>query len=98
MWALAAAALWRTKVPADLPLPSLDPSSVFGVHATRAGVRYERFFDYDWLLGTLAEISALVVLVRRGPRLARSLVFATHPPVRRPGQQSRRRRSDADRY
>jgi STE24 endopeptidase len=73
VWALAAAALWRTKVPADLPLPSLDPSSVFGVHATRAGVRYERFFDYAWLLGTLAEIAALVVLVRRGPRLARSL-------------------------
>ena len=33
MWALAAAALWRTKVPADLHLPSLDPSSVFGAHA-----------------------------------------------------------------
>lgn len=73
MWALGAAALWRTKVPADLPLPSLDPSSVFGVHATRAGVRYERFFDYAWLLGTLAEIAALGVLVRRGPPLARSL-------------------------
>ena len=73
MWALAAAALWRTKVPADLHLPSLDPSSVFGAHAVRAGVRYERFFDYDWLLGTVAEIGTLVVLVRRGPRLARSL-------------------------
>src|SRR5438552_10847643 len=73
MWAFAAAALWRTKVPADLHLPSLDPSSVFGAHAVRAGVRYERFFDYDWLLGTVAEIGTLVVLVRRGPRLARSL-------------------------
>jgi STE24 endopeptidase len=73
VWALAAAALWRTKVPGDLPLPSLDPSSVFGAHATRAGVRYERFFDYDWLLGTIAEVATLVVLVRRGPRLARSL-------------------------
>ena len=73
VWALAAAALWRTKVPADLPLPSLDQSSVFGAHAVRAGVRYERFVDYDWLLGTLAGIGTLVVLVRRGPRLARSL-------------------------
>jgi len=73
MWALAAAALWRTKVPADLHLPSLDPGSVFGAHAVRAGVRYERFFDYDWLLGTVAKIGTLVVLVRRGPRLARSL-------------------------
>jgi STE24 endopeptidase len=73
VWAFAAAALWRTKVPADLSLSSLDQSSVFGANAVRAGVRYERFFDYDWLLGTLAGIGTLVVLVRRGPRLARSL-------------------------
>jgi STE24 endopeptidase len=73
VWALAAAALWRTKVPADLHLPSLDPTSVFGASVTRAGVRYERFFDYDWLLGTLAEVGTLVLLVRRGPGLVRSL-------------------------
>jgi STE24 endopeptidase len=73
VWVLAAAALWRTKVPADLRLPSLDARSVFGPHAVRAGVRYERFFDYDWVLGTLAGIGALVLLVRRGPGLARSL-------------------------
>jgi Zn-dependent protease with chaperone function len=73
VWALAAGALWRTKVPADLHLPSLDPNSVFGASATRAGVRYERFFDYDWLLGTLAEVGTLVLLVRRGPGLVRSL-------------------------
>jgi Zn-dependent protease with chaperone function len=73
IWALAAAALWRTKVPADLRLPSLDPRSVFGAHALRAGVRYERFFDYDWLLGTVAEVATLLALVRRGPRLAHSL-------------------------
>jgi STE24 endopeptidase len=73
VWASAAAALWRTNVPADLRLPSLDPSSVFGASVARAGVRYERFFDYDWLLGTLAEVGTLVLLVRRGPRLVRSL-------------------------
>jgi STE24 endopeptidase len=73
VWALAAATLWRTKVPADLQLPSLDAASVFGTNAIRAGVRYERFFDYDWLLGTVAEVVTLIVLVRRGPRLARSL-------------------------
>jgi STE24 endopeptidase len=73
VWGVAAAALWRTKVPSDLHLPSLDPTTVFGAHATRAGVRFDRFFDYAWLLGTLAEIATLVLLVRRGPRLARSL-------------------------
>jgi STE24 endopeptidase len=73
VWALAAAALWRTKVPADLHLPRLDPQAVFGADAVRAGVRYERFLDYEWLLGTVASLVALAVMVRRGPRLARSL-------------------------
>jgi STE24 endopeptidase len=73
VWALAASALWRTKVPADLHMPRLDPQAVFGANAVRAGVRYERFLDYGWLLGTIAKVLALVVMVRRGPRLARSL-------------------------
>jgi Zn-dependent protease with chaperone function len=73
VWALAAAALWRTKVPADLHLPRLDAKTVFGADAVRAGERYSRFFDYEWLLGTLVGVLALVVMVRRGPRLARSL-------------------------
>ncbi|MDX6407236.1 MAG: endopeptidase [Gaiellaceae bacterium] len=73
MWALAGAVLWRTKVPADLQLPRLDPEVVFGADAVRAGVRYERFLDYEWLLGTMVNLVALVVMVRRGPRLAASL-------------------------
>jgi Zn-dependent protease with chaperone function len=73
VWTLAAAVLWRTKVPADLKLPQLDPQSVFGVDAVRAGIRYERFLDYAWLIGTIVSLAALVVMVRRGPRLASSL-------------------------
>ena len=73
VWTLAGAVLWRTKVPADLRLPHLDPQSVFGADAVRAGIRYERFLDYAWLLGTIVSLAALVVMVRRGPRLARSL-------------------------
>jgi Zn-dependent protease with chaperone function len=73
VWALAASALWRTKVPADLHLPRLDPETVFGANAVRAGERYERFFEYAWLLGTLVSVLLLVVMVQRGPRLARSL-------------------------
>ncbi len=46
---------------------------MFGAAAVRAGERYDRFLDYDWLLGTLATLSTLVVMMRRGPRLARSL-------------------------
>jgi STE24 endopeptidase len=73
VWALAASALWRTKVPADLHLPRLDPQTVFGAKAVRAGERYERFFEYAWLLGTLVNVLVLVVMVQRCPRLARSL-------------------------
>jgi Zn-dependent protease with chaperone function len=73
LWALSASLLWRTKVPADLHLPSLDANAVFGAKAVRAGERYERFLEYDWLLGTIAGLVALVVMVRRGPRLAASL-------------------------
>src|SRR5437667_188268 len=72
-WVVIAWLLWRTKVPADLHLPQLDARAVFGAGAVRAGVRYERFLDYAWLGGTVAKVLALVVLVRRGPRLARSL-------------------------
>ena len=60
-------------MPADLQLPRLDPKAVFGAGAVRAGVRYERFLDYGWLLGTITSLLALVVMVRRGPRLAGSL-------------------------
>jgi STE24 endopeptidase len=73
VWALLASVLWRTKVPGDLHLPRLDPQKVFGADAVRAGVRYERFLDYEWLLGTVVSLLALLVMVRRGPRLARSL-------------------------
>lgn len=73
VWAVAAVLLWRTKVPSDLRLPSLDAHAVFGASAVRAGERYERFLNYNWLLGTLATLTALVVMVRRAPRLARSL-------------------------
>jgi STE24 endopeptidase len=73
VWTFAAAALWRTKIPDDLRLPALDPNTVFGGAATRAGEHYERFLVYDWLLGTVAALAALVLMVRRGPALARSL-------------------------
>ena len=73
VWVLAAALLWRTKVPADLRLPSLHARTVFGAHAVAAGTRFDRFFEIDSLLAMLARLFTLVVLARRGPRFARSL-------------------------
>ena len=73
VWLLAAYFLWRTKVPGDLNPPHLDAAGVFGPEVTRAGVRFDRFFDYDWIVATVASFAALAVYLRRGPRLARSL-------------------------
>jgi Zn-dependent protease with chaperone function len=73
VWGFAAALLWRTKVPADLQLPSLDPRAVFGAQNVRAGIRFDRFFEVEWIVATLVSLITLVVLTRRGPRLARSL-------------------------
>jgi STE24 endopeptidase len=73
VWLLAALLLWRTKVPSDLHTPSLDPRRVFGPHVVSSGVRFDRFFEIEWILGTFVSIVALVVMVRRGPRFIRSL-------------------------
>lgn len=73
VWALAARFLWETKVPSDLKVPSLDERSLFGAEAVRDGQRFERFFEISWVLSTLVALVILVVFVRRGPRLARSL-------------------------
>jgi hypothetical protein len=71
VWAFAAALLWRTKIPADLELPSLDPRAVFGAQNVRAGIRFDRFFEVEWIVATLASLLTLVVLTRRGARRAR---------------------------
>src|SRR5215212_4023877 len=73
VWAVAATVLWRTKVPADLAPPSLDARRVFGAEAVRAGVRFDRFFELEWIIATLASLAVLAVFVRRAPRLTRSL-------------------------
>lgn len=60
-------------MPADLKLPSLDARAVFGAHVVRAGTRFDRFFELEWVFGTLASLVVLAIAMRRGPKLARSL-------------------------
>jgi Zn-dependent protease with chaperone function len=72
-WILASAMLWRTRVPGDLRLPSLDERSIFGAQLVRRAEHYERFFYVEWVLGTIAAFTVLAFIVRRGPRIARSL-------------------------
>jgi STE24 endopeptidase len=73
LWLLAAAFLWRTKVPADLDAPSLDARQVFGADTVGAGVRFDRFFELSWVFATLASLAALVVFARNWPGRVRSL-------------------------
>jgi STE24 endopeptidase len=73
VWVLVAFLLLRTKVPGNLSPPHLDAHKVFGAEVTRAGARFDRFFDYDSMLAMLTGIAVLAVYLRRGPRLAHRL-------------------------
>lgn len=73
LWLAAALLLWRTKVPADLRLPTLDASAAFPSAQLRATADYARFLRIDWVLSTLAQLGVLAVLALRGPRLAARL-------------------------
>ncbi len=73
VWVVAASILWRTKVPADLHLPSLNERSIFGARLVGRAQDYERFLNVSWFLSTLAGLGALIWMARRGPSLARSL-------------------------
>jgi STE24 endopeptidase len=72
IWVVAATLLWRTKVPDDLQLPSLDEGAVFGERLVHRAQDYERFFHVNWLLSTLAGLATLAWMARRGPKLAAS--------------------------
>ncbi len=66
-WFLAAVLLWRTSVP-SLDLGGFDPRDYFTPRALERSRDYERGVQILWLLATVAEIAALVVLVRVLPR------------------------------
>jgi STE24 endopeptidase len=53
-------------------LPKLDAGDYFSGAELGRTERYERFLRIDFLLSFLAKIAALLVLVRRAPRLARN--------------------------
>jgi STE24 endopeptidase len=71
-WLAAAPLLWRSKIPGDLTLPTLDPHDYFSASELSSAERYERFLRLDLLGSYVATVVALLVLVRRAPRLARN--------------------------
>ena len=60
-------------MPNGLRVPTLDEDAVFGPGVVRDAARYERLLDLLWLGATLTALAVLVLLVRRGRRLARGL-------------------------
>lgn len=71
-WLAAAWYLWRTTVPDDLSLPHLSPRDYFSAGQLDETADYERLVRILVVGSLLAAIVALVLLVRRMPRLARS--------------------------
>jgi STE24 endopeptidase len=71
VWLIAAYLLLRTTVPGDLHLSGLDPHRFFSASELARTERYERFVRIVVVLALVAEVVALLVLVRRAPRLAR---------------------------
>jgi Zn-dependent protease with chaperone function len=71
-WLVAAWFLWDTTVPSDLRLPDLNASDYFSAAHLDETADYERFVRIVLVLSLVATIVALLVLVRRMPRVARS--------------------------
>lgn len=72
VWLVTAYFLLRTTVPGNLHLPKLDQNDYFSASFLDKTARYERFVRIDLLLSLVATIVALLVLMRRAPRLARN--------------------------
>jgi STE24 endopeptidase len=71
VWLVAAYLLLRTTVPGGLHLSGLDQHRYFSASELTRTARYARFVRIDLVLSLLASIVALLVLMKRAPRLAR---------------------------
>ena len=69
-WVVAGWFLWQTTVPASLHLPHVDTHLYWTDSVLHRAASFDGFLRWDWVLATVAQLAALVVLVRLGPRLA----------------------------
>jgi len=70
-WLFAAVRLWRTSVPADLTLPTLDPHRFFSDAQLDRSASYQAFLRVDALLASLAQLVALGLFAVVGARFVR---------------------------
>jgi len=73
LWALAAVLLWRSRIPGDLVLPTLDEADFSTAAATRRAEDYERVVVWVLLGSLLAQVVVLAVMAWRAPRTARGI-------------------------
>jgi STE24 endopeptidase len=70
VWLAAAALLWRTRVPAGLELPHVDPARIFPQGELRRAARYEGVGRALFVATLLVQLGVLLALVRAARRLA----------------------------
>jgi STE24 endopeptidase len=70
LWFVAAALLWRTRVPADLHLPQVDPKNYFSARLLDRAADFEGVLRLSFLVGLVLELATLLVLVFVGRRIA----------------------------
>jgi STE24 endopeptidase len=63
--------LWRTTVPGDLHVPSLNAHDWFSSKQLAEATRFERFLAIDGLLAQIALVAALAVYARKWKRFTR---------------------------
>jgi Zn-dependent protease with chaperone function len=73
VWVVAAALLWRTRVPGDLSLPSLDAREYFTAGQRHRSGRYEAFLRAEVVAQLLVQIGVVTGLAVVAPRLTRRL-------------------------
>ena len=71
LWAFAFLQLWRTSVPSDLSLPTLDPSRFFSQAQIDRSASYQTFLGIDALLALIAQLVALGIYAVKGPGFMR---------------------------
>jgi STE24 endopeptidase len=74
-WLVAAALLWRTKVPADLHRPRLDASAYFSASELHRAARYSSVGRLLFLVGIAVQLAVLGLLALLGRRLARGFAL-----------------------
>ncbi|HUQ23760.1 MAG TPA: M48 family metalloprotease [Gaiellaceae bacterium] len=71
LWVGAAYALWGTRVPRGLDLPSIDLSGKIDQDVVARSERYESFFGFEFIASQLVLLAVLLAYARWGIRFAR---------------------------